>query len=82
MLNVLCAVRWALNGAEVDELAEPAGRARPRAVLVPQVTRMSADAAIVRAFFTAYGCCGVTDPIGRARPRSASSKEPDRRPHR
>ena len=24
----------------------------------------AADAAIVRAFFTAYGCCEVTDPIG------------------
>jgi hypothetical protein len=23
----------------------------------------AADAAIVRAFFTAYGCCGVTDPV-------------------
>jgi hypothetical protein len=23
----------------------------------------AADAAIVRAFFTAYGCCTVTDPI-------------------
>ena len=32
---------------------------------MPYVTRMSAaDAAIVRAFFTAYGCCDVTDPIG------------------
>jgi len=29
------------------------------------ITRMSeADASVVRAFFTAYGCCGVTDPIG------------------
>jgi hypothetical protein len=24
----------------------------------------AADAAIVRAFFTAYGCCDITDPIG------------------
>jgi hypothetical protein len=24
----------------------------------------AADASIVRAFFTAYGCCGVLDPIG------------------
>jgi hypothetical protein len=23
-----------------------------------------ADASVVRAFFTAYGCCAVTDPIG------------------
>ncbi|SDP20423.1 hypothetical protein SAMN04489867_1722 [Pedococcus dokdonensis] len=64
LLNVLVAVRWALNGEEVDELV-PLLAERDAAVLVPQVTRMSAaDAAIVRAFFTAYGCCEVTDPLG------------------
>jgi hypothetical protein len=64
LLNVLCAVRWALNGEDVDELV-PLLSERDPAALVPQVTRMSvADAAIVRAFFTAYGCCAVTDPIG------------------
>ena len=64
LLNVLAAVRWALNGEEVDELA-PILAERDPAVLVPQVVRMSAaDAAIVRAFFTAYGCCEVTDPLG------------------
>ena len=64
VLNVLAAVRWALNGEEVDELV-PLLAERDPAVLVPQITRMSAaDAAIVRAFFTAYGCCEVTDPIG------------------
>ena len=64
LLNVLAAVRWALNGEEVGELV-PLLAERDPAVLVPQVTRMSAaDAAIVRAFFTAYGCCEVTDPLG------------------
>lgn len=64
VLNVLCAVRWALNGDEVGELASVLSERDP-AVLVPMVTRMSsADASIVRAFFTAYGCCTVTDPIG------------------
>ena len=64
LLNVLAAVRWALNGEEVDELV-PLLAERDPAVLVPQITRMSAaDAAIVRAFFTAYGCCEVTDPLG------------------
>jgi hypothetical protein len=64
LLNVLATVRWALNGEEVDELV-PLLAERDPAVLVPQITRMSAaDAAIVRAFFTAYGCCEVTDPIG------------------
>jgi hypothetical protein len=29
------------------------------------ITRMSeADASVVRAFLTAYGCCAVMDPIG------------------
>jgi hypothetical protein len=64
LLNVITAVRWALNGEDVDELV-PLLAERDPAVLVPQVTRMSvADASIVRAFFTAYGCCRVTDPIG------------------
>jgi hypothetical protein len=63
LLNVLVAVRWALNGDDVDELV-PLLAERDPAVLVAHVTRMSAaDAAIVRAFFPAYGCCGVTDPI-------------------
>ncbi len=64
VLNVLVATRWALNGAEEEELV-PVLAEREVAQLVPYVTRMSAaDAAIVRAFFTAYGCCDVTDPIG------------------
>jgi hypothetical protein len=64
LLNVLATVRWALNGEDVDELV-PLLAERDPAVLVPHITRMSAaDAAIVRAFFTAYGCCEVTDPIG------------------
>lgn len=63
ILNVLVAVRWALNGEDVDELV-PLLAERDPEVLVAHVTRMSAaDASIVRAFFTAYGCCGVTDPI-------------------
>lgn len=64
LLNVIAAVRWALNGEEVHELA-PLLAERDPAVLVAMVTRMSAaDASIVRAFFTSYGCCDVTDPIG------------------
>jgi hypothetical protein len=64
LLNVLCAVRWALNGEDVDELV-PLLAERDASALVSQVERMSAaDASIVRAFFTAYGCCGVLDPIG------------------
>lgn len=63
-LNVLSAVRWALNGAEADEL-EPLLAQRDPGPVLEMVARMSvADASITRAFFTAYGCCGVMDPIG------------------
>ena len=64
LLNVLATVWAALNGEGVKELV-PLLAERDPAALVPQITRMSAaDAAIVRACFTAYGCCEVTDPIG------------------
>ena len=64
LLNVLCAVRSALDGGDIGVLSSLLAERNP-APLVPMVTRMSeADAAIVRASFTAYGCCGVTDPIG------------------
>ena len=63
LLNVIVAVRWALNGEDVEELV-PLLAERDPDTLVAQVRHMSAaDAAIVRAFFTAYGCCTVTDPI-------------------
>jgi hypothetical protein len=63
LLNVVTAVRWALNGEDVEELV-PLLAERDPSVVVAHVTRMSvADASIVRAFFTAYGCCRVTDPV-------------------
>jgi len=63
-LNVLSTVRWCLNAAEVPELEHLLAQRDPQPV-VEMVTRMSeADASIVRAFFTSYGCCGVMDPIG------------------
>lgn len=62
-LNVLAATRSALNGADVPELATLLA-ARDVAPLLDIVTRMSeADASVVRAFFTGYGCCNVLDPI-------------------
>lgn len=63
LLNVVCAVRWALNGADVPELVTLLAQRDP-GELVAMVTRMSsADVSIVRAFFTSFGCCQVTDPI-------------------
>ena len=64
-LNVIAATRWALaHGAEVPEMESILCQRDPMPIL-DIITRMSeADASVVRAFFTAYGCCGVMDPIG------------------
>jgi hypothetical protein len=64
VLNVLCAIKAALNGAEEDELAEVLAD-RDEAALVERANAMSeADASVIRAFWSSFGCCGVTDPIG------------------
>ena len=63
VLNLLCTVKAALNGAEVDELAELLAERDP-APLVARANAMSeADASVMRAFWSSFGCCGVTDPI-------------------
>jgi hypothetical protein len=64
-LNVIAATRWALAyGAEVPQMKSILSQRDPVPIL-DIITRMSeADASVVRAFFTAYGCCGVMDPIG------------------
>jgi hypothetical protein len=64
-LNVMAATRWALaHGAEVPEMESILSEPDPAQIL-DIITRMSeADASVVRAFFTTYGCCRVIDPIG------------------
>jgi hypothetical protein len=64
-LNVIAATRWALaHGAEVPEMESLLSQ-RELGPIVDIITRMSeADASVLRAFFTSYGCCGVMDPIG------------------
>jgi len=64
-LNVLAATHWALShGANVPEMETLLSQCDPKPIL-DIITRMSdADARAVRTFFTAYGCCGVLDPIG------------------
>jgi hypothetical protein len=64
-LNVIAATRWALSqGADVPEM-EPLLSQRDALPVLDIITRMSeADASVVRAFLTAYGCCAVMDPIG------------------
>ena len=64
VLNVLGAIKAALNGAEEAELAEVLS-VRAAAPLLDQANAMSeADASVIRAFWSSFGCCGVTDPIG------------------
>ncbi|MEO6143455.1 MAG: hypothetical protein ABIP19_05690 [Dermatophilaceae bacterium] len=64
-LNVIAATRWALaHGAEIPEMDSLLSGRDPVPIL-DIITRMSqADASVLRAFFTAYGCCAVLDPIG------------------
>ena len=64
-LNAIAATRWALaHGAEVPEMASLLSQRDPVPIL-DIITRMSqADASVIRAFFTAYGCCEVEDPVG------------------
>ncbi len=63
-LNVIAATRWALaHGAEVPEMGSILSQRDP-VLILDIITRMSqADASVVRAFFTAYGCCEVKDPV-------------------
>ncbi len=63
VLNLLCAIKAALNGAEEDELATLLAE-RDAEPLVERTNGMSeADASVARAFWSSFGCCGVTDPI-------------------
>jgi len=64
LLNVLVAVRSALQGGREADLV-PLLAERDLNALVPDAAGMAAEeAGAVRACFTAYGCCTVSDPIG------------------
>lgn len=63
LLNVLLATHEALHGAEAGDLAGELTR-HDTEVLVTAVSGLgSTDAERVRESFTAYGCCGVLDPL-------------------
>lgn len=63
VLNVLLATHEALNGAEGPELAEILA-VTDAELLVDRVTRLTGEEAEqTRASLTAYGCCGVLEPI-------------------
>jgi hypothetical protein len=63
LLNVLLATHEALHGATADDLAGELSR-RDTEVLVTAVSSLGrTDAERIRQSFTAYGCCGVLDPL-------------------
>jgi len=63
LLNVLLATHEALDGAETRELSRELAR-HDTEVLVTAVSSLGTDdAARIRKSFTAYGCCGVLDPL-------------------
>lgn len=63
LLNVLCAITRALDGARQDELRTVLAE-RDAAVLSRATAGIGAAAAArVRAAFASYGCCEVTDPV-------------------
>jgi hypothetical protein len=63
LLNVLLATQHGLDGAEAPELAGILGR-RDAEILASAASAVHADQAVrVRRSFTAYGCCGVLDPL-------------------
>lgn len=63
LLNVLLATHEALHGAEAHELTGELTR-EDTEVLVTAISGLSTeDAARVRRSLTAFGCCGVLDPL-------------------
>ncbi|MBR7742922.1 hypothetical protein KC207_06430 [Phycicoccus sp. BSK3Z-2] len=64
VLDVLVATAAALDGASVDELAALLAVRDAPALAEIVLAWSEATTARVRAAFTAYGCCTVTDPLG------------------
>ena len=59
VLNVLCGVRAALNGAETPEVAEVLAEYRPEPLASGARRISDADAAVLRAFCHSVGCAAV-----------------------
>jgi hypothetical protein len=63
LLNIIVAVHEALDGAETPQIAHLLAQTSAE-LLAERVSRLTAvEAARVRGSFTAYGCCGVLDPL-------------------
>lgn len=63
LLNVLCAVAGAVDGLHPESLTPLLTERDPEPLAREVAALTAADAERVRALFTAYGCCGVTDPV-------------------
>jgi hypothetical protein len=63
LLNVLCAVAGAVDGLGPESLAHLLAERDPEPLAREVAALTAADAERVRTLFTAYGCCGVTDPV-------------------
>jgi len=63
LLNVLCAVAGAVDGLNPESLAHLLTERDPEPLAREVAALTAADAERVRVLFTAYGCCGVTDPV-------------------
>lgn len=64
LLNVVLAVHDAIDGAEAEAVAERLASTDAAALASATTALTPAEVGAVRAAFTAYGCCTVTDPIG------------------
>lgn len=63
LLNVLLATHEALGGAEAHELAGVLARHDTEVLVTALSSLTTEDAEQVRQSLTAYGCCGVLDPL-------------------
>ncbi|KRF44414.1 hypothetical protein ASH01_10335 [Terrabacter sp. Soil811] len=63
LLNVLLATHEALGGAEAHDLAGILARHHAEVLVTAVSSLPTEDAEQVRESFTAYGCCGVLDPL-------------------
>lgn len=64
LLNVLAATHQAIQGAQAPAVESTLAGRDARALVAAVADLTSAEATAVRGLFTAYGCCGVLDPIG------------------
>lgn len=67
LLNVLVATHQAIAGTDLPALEGILAQRDPRPLVETLAGLSEEQARAVRGLFTAYGCCGVLDPIGELR---------------